>query len=95
MSRRSSLKLLAVSCLCSATLTACGGPTLEPGSGPPAGQTTRSPAVGIDPVGPDSGGTAPPGENVGVDPLGPTGAEPTSSSTTSTTEPSASTASGG
>jgi hypothetical protein len=93
MSRRSSSWLVAVSCLCSATLTACGGPTLEPGSGPPASQTV-SPA-GIDPVGPPSQATPPPGENVGANPLGPTGAEPTSSSTTSTTEPSASTASGG
>ena len=95
MSRRSSLKLVAVSCLCSATLTACGGPTLEPESEQPASQTTSSPAAGINPVGPESGATQPPGENVGVDPLGPTGAEPTSSSTTSTTEPPSSTASGG
>jgi hypothetical protein len=95
MSRRSSLRLVVVSCLCSATLTACGGPTLEPGSGPPASQTISPQEAGIDPVGPPSEATPPPGENVGVDPLGPTGAEPTSSSTTSTTEPSASTASGG
>jgi hypothetical protein len=108
MSRRSSLRVVAVFCLCLATLTACGGGTLEPEPGPL--ESTLSPGrdnVGVDPPGPPDGGGGPPstgpprpdpspgpGGNVGVDPPGPPAPTETAP-TTPTTESPGSTAGGG
>jgi hypothetical protein len=61
------LKLAAVLCLCLATLTACGGATLEPKEPGPNGSNE----IGVNPVGPTAGEPPSTGGNVGVNPGGP------------------------